>query len=120
MSGMSKSVPSIFENKPQATRAYAEVLAFAKSLGKYEVEEKKTCLHLTAGKTAFLGVHPHKDGLRLTVVLSKAIESKRIVKCEKASANRYHVDLNFVAADGMDSELKKLIKESYERSSGKG
>jgi hypothetical protein len=110
------ATPSLLENKPEAASAYDEITKYAKSLGKFGVEEKKTCLHFTAGKTAFLGIHPRSNGLRLTVVLSRDFKSKRIVKCEKASANRYHVDLNYVAADGLDEELKSLIKESYARS----
>jgi hypothetical protein len=106
---------AMFAGKPEAVKAFEQVMAVVRPLGNFVVEEKKTCLHITAGGPAFLGVHPRKNGLRLTVVLTRPIEGTRIVKCDKASANRYYIDLNLVAADGMDEELKDWIGEAYAR-----
>src|SRR5437764_224953 len=77
---------SIFEGKVEAAKAYGELMKVVARLGPYEVEEKKTCLHVTSGGPAFLGIHPRKNGLRLTVVLTRPIEARRIVKCDRASA----------------------------------
>ena len=113
----SASVPEIFAKYPAATKYYEELLAFVKTLGKSTIEQKKTCAHVVAGSSAFLGIHPRKTGLRITVVLSQPISSKRIVKCDKASANRYHIDLDINTDHQLDDEVKKWIAEAYARSS---
>ena len=110
-----RPVPEIFAKHPETARAFSELMAFVDTLTSCTIEEKKTCLHVVAGKAAFLGVHPRKNGLRLTVVLSRPIDSPRIVKCEKASAKRYHVDLNILASEGIDNEVRSWITEAYQR-----
>jgi hypothetical protein len=113
-----KVIPAIFTKHPETAKAFSELASFADSLGHVVLEEKKTCAHLVVGKAAFLGVHPRKSGLRLTVVLSRPIESARIVKCDKASAKRYHIDLDVEAAEGLDEELKGWISEAHKRNKG--
>lgn len=110
---IAKSMPEIFTRSPETVKAYSELISFANSLGSHEVEEKKTCVHLVAGKAAFLGVHPRKAGLRITIPLDRPIEGNRIAKCEKASAKRYHIDLDLSADKPLDGEIKGWIKEAY-------
>ena len=112
---MPATIPELFSKTPETAEAYEELIAFARSLGSVTIEEKKTCVHVVAGKAAFLGVHPRKAGLRLTIVLSRPIDSKRIVKCEKASAKRFHIEVDVPAVKGLDKELKSLISEAYQR-----
>ena len=112
---MPATIPELFAKTPETAKAYEHVLAFARSLGSVRIEEKKTCIHLVAGKAAFLGVHPRKSGLRLTIVLSRPIESKRIVKCDKASAKRFHIEVDVPGDKALDKELKALISEAYKR-----
>jgi hypothetical protein len=112
---VTNEAPSLFEGREEAARAYGQVIQALTALGPYTIEEKKTCLHACVHGSAFLGIHPRKAGLRLTVVLEHPVESPRIVKCEKASAKRFHVDLDLRAADGVDDELRAWLVESYGR-----
>src|SRR5579885_2761630 len=99
---MPTTIPALFTKSPETEKAYDELLAFARTLGNITVEEKKTCVHVVAVSAAFLGVHPRKSGLRITLVLSRPIDSQRIAKCEKASAKRFHIDLDIPADKGLD------------------
>ena len=113
---MKSATPELFRKHVEATRVYDELMAFVRTLGKFKVEEKKTCVHVVAGKAAFLGVHPRKSGVRITVVLGNPVDSDRIAKCEKASANRYHIDLDISGDQKLDKNVRSWIAESYKRS----
>ena len=82
-------------------------------LGDVSVSEKKTCLHVDAAGAAFLGVHPRKTGLRLTIPLDRALNSERIVKCDAASKTRFHNDVDLVEGVALDAELKGWIEDAY-------
>ena len=110
-----QETPALFSGKPGAANAYSKLAAVLKSIGPYEIEETKTCLHACAHGAAFLGIHPRQAGLRITIVLDHALDNPRVVKCDKASAKRYHIDLNLSAEDGIDDELRAWIAESYAR-----
>jgi hypothetical protein len=82
-------------------------------MGDVTIREKGTCLHVDAAGAAFLGVHPRKSGVRLTIVLDRRLESERIVKCEAVSKTRYHNEVDFLAGDLIDTELRLWIEEAY-------
>ena len=107
--------PAIFADRPSSQAVYAALLAVLEDLGPYSVEEKKTCLHVVAGNAAFLGVHPRKEGLRVTLAMSRALTGERIAKSEQASANRFHNDLNLKQVSDMDEQFKGWVREAYER-----
>lgn len=109
------TVPALFDGKPGAASAYEELLPVLNGLGAYEIEEKKTCLHACVNGVAFLGIHPRRTGLQLTLVLSRPLEGPRIKKCEKGSAKRFHIDVELKAGDVVDEELKGWLAESYGR-----
>lgn len=110
-----RTVPEIFVCNGPTKKAFEELLSFADTLGQVQFEEKKTCAHLAAGKAAFVGIHPRKAGLRLTLVLSRPLQGDRILKCDKASAKRYYIEVNVIAENGIDDELKSWIEEAYLR-----
>jgi hypothetical protein len=82
-------------------------------LGPYEVEAKKTSLHVTRGR-AFLGVHPRKGALLLNIVTAEPIESPRIKKRERVSANRVHNEVLVQSPADLDEELVGWIRAAYE------
>ena len=91
---------------------YDELLARLEVFAQFEVENKKTSLHIVHGR-AFLGVHPRKDGLLLNIVTSAPITSARIKKTERVSANRYHNEIVVTAVQDLDGELLAWIEQAY-------
>ena len=91
---------------------YDELLARLEAFAQFEVENKKTSLHIVHGR-AFLGVHPRKDGLLLNIVTNAPITSARIKKTERVSANRYHNEIAVTAAQDLDGELLTWIEQAY-------
>jgi hypothetical protein len=76
------------------------------------VDPKGTCIHLNR-RTAFAGLHPRKSALLLNLRASAPIESPRIRKVERASANRYHNELLIESADAIDDELVGWIADAH-------
>ncbi len=108
------SAVPVFANFSESSRqANATLLTYVETLGPLDVQEKKTCLHLAAGKAAFLGVHPRKNGVRINLVLDRPLVGDRIVKAEKVSKNRFHNEVDFGASDQIDPELATWIAEAY-------
>ncbi len=91
---------------------YAKLLDLLNSIGNYEVEVKKTSLHIVNGR-AFLGVHPRSKGLLINIVLSEPVDSKRLKKSERVSANRYHNEIVISDVEDIDSEVIDWLKEAY-------
>ena len=103
--------PSIL--KSSASRAtYAKVIAAVRKLGTFEVEEKKTSLHLTHGR-AFAGVHPRASGILLNLVFDAPLEDARVHKSEQVSANRHHVEFKLEDPADVDAQLVAWIKRAY-------
>jgi hypothetical protein len=105
--------PSIFAQRPAASQAYSRLVMLLDSIGPYRVEEKKTSLHLVAGKSAFLGVHPRKDGIRLNIVLDRELSDPSVVKVEKVSAKRWHNELDLPSDGELSPELCGWIREAH-------
>lgn len=72
----------MMEMSPTSKMLYKELLAVLRSIGPFQVEVKKTSIHLVR-KSAFAGVHPRKLGLLVTIKAAKLIRSPRIVKAEQ-------------------------------------
>ena len=103
--------PAILKSSAsQAT--YAKVIAALSQLGPFEVEEKKTSLHLTHGR-AFAGVHPRANGIILNLVLDAPLKNARVHKSEQASANRHHVEFKLEDPAEVDTQLVTWIKRAY-------
>jgi hypothetical protein len=68
--------PSILKS-PASQSTYARVVAVIGKLGPFEVEEKKTSLHLTNGR-AFAGVHPRANGIVLNLVFDAPLKDARV------------------------------------------
>ena len=104
--------PSILKSAAsQAT--YAKVIAAVGKLGPFEVEEKKTSLHLTHGR-AFAGVHPRANGIVLNLVFDAPLKNARVHKSEQVSANRYHVEFKLEDPADVDAELAAWIQRAYD------
>ena len=112
---MESQIPALLKDNAASSAVFELLSVRLAEIGPFNIEEKKTSLHITNDRAAFLGVHPRSKGLRLNIVLPNAIASKRIAKVERISANRWHneIDLDGVAA--VDSELMDWIRQAYLR-----
>jgi len=104
-------LPSILKS-PASQATYAKIVAEAKKLGPFEVEEKKTSLHLTHGR-AFAGVHPRATGIILNLVLDTPLKNARVHKSEQVSANRHHVEFKLEDPADIDAPLVGWMKKAY-------
>jgi hypothetical protein len=98
---------------PIARELYARLIAAIAPIGTWREEVKKTSIHL-ARSSAFLGVHPRKEHLLVTVKSDKAIKNRRIVKAEQVSANRWHLELKIAAPSEIDKEFLTWVRHAYE------
>ena len=111
---MSESaVERVFARSEPNVRALADALiARARALPDVIVDPKGTCIHLNR-RVAFAGLHPRKSALLLNLRTSAPIESGRIRKVERASANRYHNELLLESEKDLDEELIVWIAEAH-------
>src|ERR1700722_3904181 len=93
-----------FAGKPIASALYRHLLDRVTTLGPITEEQKKTSVHIVAGKGAFLGLHPRSDSLLLNIVLDHALTSDRLSKVEQVSKSRYHNELKLRNENDIDSE----------------
>jgi hypothetical protein len=103
--------PSILKS-PSSKSTYAKVVAEIAKFGPFEVQEKKTSLHLTHGR-AFAGVHPRASGIVLNLVLDAPLKNARVHKSEQVSANRHHVEIKLEDPAEVDAQLVAWVKRAY-------
>jgi hypothetical protein len=109
---MESSIPSLFRNTAATEAAFRRLLDMVRALPDVELEEKKTCVHFSTGNGAFLGVHPRKQGLRLTVPLARALPADCVAKCEQVSTHRFHNEIDFTDEHAAP-RLAEWIEEAY-------
>lgn len=107
------SVEAVFAGRPEALAVYRRLVEACAPFGPQRVEPKGTCIHLAAGRSAFAGVHPRKQGVLLTIRSRLPIDSARIRKVDRPSATRAYNDLLVETADEVDAELTGWLREAY-------
>jgi Domain of unknown function (DUF5655) len=116
MTPESPSVDDHFAGRPPALRQiYDRLLAAAATFGPVAEDPKKTSIHLNR-KTAFAGVATRKASLILTLKAERDIRSLRVSKHERASANRWHLEVRLADPTEIDAELIGWLQEAYELS----
>lgn len=112
------SVEEHFEKKDASVRAtYDALLRVARRFGGVIEEPKKTSIHLVAD-SAFAGVATRRSKLVLTIKSPVEIQSPRIAKCERLSANRWHCEVHLESPEGVDAEVASWLQRAYEISRG--
>ncbi|MGZ5492692.1 MAG: DUF5655 domain-containing protein [Thermoanaerobaculia bacterium] len=96
-------------------RIYDRIIAAAKKFGPFHEEPKKTSIHLL-NKTAFGGVATRKDALILTIKSDRDLNNERVARRNRASANRWHLEVRLSDPSDVDNELKAWLKKAYELS----
>lgn len=100
------------QSDPMSAEIYEALLKALKAMGPFEVEVKKTSIHITHGR-AFLGVHPRKAGLLLNIVTDQQLDDASMKKVEKVSANRYHNEILLTSPDELDDSVLQYIRQAY-------
>ena len=98
---------------PNVRKIYDALLRASRAFGPFEEEPKKTSIHL-ARKSAFAGVATRKDAVILTIKASGDIDDPRVVKHERASANRWHLEIRLNQPRDVDAQVKSWLKAAYE------
>lgn len=109
----SSDIERIFARSEPRVRALVSALIDrVRALPGVTADPKGTCIHLNR-RTAFAGLHPRKAAVLLNLRTSAPIESGRIRKVERVSANRYHNELLLESEDGLDDELMGWIAGAH-------
>jgi hypothetical protein len=110
------TVQSHFEDRdPSVKKTYAAIVKAARKLGPIGEEPKKTSIHLVRS-TAFAGVATRKAALILTLKSDLDVKSDRIVKRQRTSASRWHLELKLTSPGDVDRELLGWMAKAYELS----
>ena len=108
-----RTVAALFAGSTPSVRAtYGAVLKAARTLGPVRESPKKTSIHLE-NRTAFAGVGARKNELVLTLKSKTRINSPRIHKAERASANRWYYYVRLADPSEVDGELRAWLAQSY-------
>jgi hypothetical protein len=95
------------------TVIYEKLIAELQKFGALKIEPKKTSIHL-GNRFGFAGVYTRKDYINLEVHLDYKLISKRVLKVEQASANRFHHTIKLSSPKDIDKELLIWLKKAYE------
>jgi hypothetical protein len=110
------TVSQHFEGRAPAVRAiYRRITSAARAVGPFREDPKKTSIHLV-GKSAFAGIATRKDAVILTIKSAADIESPRIFKRQRASPNRWHLEIRLDDPKQVDRELKAWLKDAMKLS----
>jgi hypothetical protein len=110
------TVAQHFEGRTPAVKAiYEAVLTAARKVGPFQEDPKRTSIHLSR-TTVFAGVAARKDALILTLKSAKDLIGPRVVRRERASANRWHVAVRLESPADVDAEVCEWLAAAYELS----
>jgi hypothetical protein len=100
------------KSTPDVRATYDAILKASRMFGAVAVQPKKTSIHLVR-TTAFAGIATRKETLILTVKAADAIKSPRVLKAERASANRWHIEVRLTSPKAVDREIRSWLKAAY-------
>src|SRR5437868_1191619 len=107
------AIDRVFARSEPHVRTLVQILIErAQRLPDVVVDPKGTCVHLNH-RTACAGLHPRRNALLLNLRSKAPIESPRIRKVERVSANRCHNELLVESVDAIDDELMGWIAEAH-------
>lgn len=101
------------DKDPTVAKIYQRLITELQKFGPVEIEPKKTSIHLV-NRFGFAGVYTRKEYINLEVHLNRALTSKRVIKVEQASPNRYHHTIRLSDVKEVDKELLTWLREAYE------
>lgn len=103
----------LFSNKNKnVIEIYHKIIDILDSIGEYEIEAKKTSIHIKR-KSAFLGINPKKKWIDINIVTDHPLEYEKITKVEQVSKHRFHNNLRMMDSSELNSDVTVLIREAY-------
>ncbi|MCK1234745.1 DUF5655 domain-containing protein [Streptococcus uberis] len=111
---MSDYLPLLVNKEKTVSELLETILSILDQFGPYQIEVKKTSLHLVK-ENAFLGIHPKKKWLDINIVSNQAIDHSLITKNEHISKNRWHNNLRLSSVEEVDDTVKNLLQAAYLR-----
>lgn len=96
---------------PGADRVYRSLLLLLERLGTFSIEPGKASFLVRNGRS-FLGVHPRRGGLRVNIVLPRALTARRVDKVEQVSRSRFHNEVLLTMPDDLDAEFGRWVAEA--------
>jgi len=100
-------------SEPHVRAVYDKIVKTARGFGPVNEDPKKTSIHLNR-RTAFAGVATRKSAVILTLKASADIVDERIVKHERASANRWHLNVKLEHPRDVDASVVRWLAQAYE------
>jgi uncharacterized protein YdhG (YjbR/CyaY superfamily) len=97
---------------PSVRAAYAAILKASRAMGKMREDPKKTSIHLMR-ETAFAGIVFQREALILTVKSSDPIDSERVRRAQRMSAQRWSNEVRVASPREVDKELRDWLAGSY-------
>ena len=98
---------------PPSLRIYEALRGRIARLGPVEELVEANSIPLVR-RSAFAGVHPRQGGLLLVIRTATPIESNRIRKVERVSANRWHNELLIQDLADVDDQVLEWVATAYE------
>jgi hypothetical protein len=110
---MARTARERIDGDPGSSVIYKALMDHTSSLRGCELQENASSFHVARGR-AFLGIHPRRGGILINIVLERRLESARVHRAERVSANRWHNEVIVLDPTGVDAELFAWIQEAYD------
>ena len=104
-------------SEPAVRRLATQLIARMTKEAGVRIEPKNASIHVCR-KSAFAGLHPRKSAILLNLRTRVPLDSPRIRKVERVSANRFHNELLLESPEALDEELFGWIREAAEIAQG--
>jgi hypothetical protein len=109
---MARTARERIDGDPISSAVYGALMDKISALDGCELQENASSFHVAHGR-AFLGIHPRRGGILVNIVLIRELESTRIHRAERVSANRWHNEVILKDPAEVDAELLTWISEGY-------
>jgi hypothetical protein len=109
---MARTARERLDGDPISSGTFGALMDKITELGGCELQENASSFHVAHGR-AFLGIRPRRGGILVNIVLIRELDSARIHRAERVSANRWHNEVILKDPAEVDAELLTWICEGY-------
>ncbi|MDR7160130.1 DUF5655 domain-containing protein [Arthrobacter sp. BE255] len=109
---MARTARERIHGDPTSSTIYDALIDRITTLDGCELQENASSFHVSHGR-AFLGIHPRRGGILVNIVLDRQLDSARVHRAERVSANRWHNEIILLDPEENDAELAAWIREAY-------
>jgi hypothetical protein len=110
---MARTARERIDGDPISSGVYSALMDKISTLDGCELQENVSSFHVAHGR-AFLGIHPRRGGILVNIVLTRQLDSERVHRAERVSANRWHNEVILKNPSEIDAELLTWIREGYD------